>query len=128
MGGLKNALLLVGIFASLNSYAQSAMVVVGMAPEKGLTVSYNPATGVSEYDEQGYLTVGFVVQHEQFGIVNTWRESVRMVDCAKGSGYLYMRNMDNVYVGRSSWVSGGSSMASSKATLFCNISKSQKIY
>ncbi len=105
------------------------MIEIGSDPSRGARLSINQATETVQYDEAGYLTLGYVTQYVETGksvIIN--RSSVRISDCIAGMGFLYVRNMNNYFQFKGDWVSGGSSVSSVAATRFCEIAKNKKLY
>ncbi|MHA6898008.1 hypothetical protein [Ralstonia pseudosolanacearum] len=108
--------------------AQAQMVEIG-SDSYGAKLYVNPKTETIQYDEAGYLTLGYATQYtrpNQPVLID--RSYVRVSDCMVGMGFVYIRNMDNYFQFKSNWVDGGASVASLKGSLFCEIAKQKKLY
>lgn len=113
----------------LPMFANAQMLEIGSDSRIGMVVSINPLTETVQYDEAGFLTFGYVVQIVETGTpVQLNKSYVRIVDCKAGTGYVYVRNMNNYYQFKSPWVNGGASVASATGTLFCSVAKQKNVY
>lgn len=96
--------------------------------DQGASYTYNSKTGVTRHDEQGYLTLQFVVKISSQTESVKYKQSVRIEDCEKGFGYLYFREFDNHLYFKERWTRSGETSNDVVATGFCRIAKERRLY
>lgn len=109
-----------------SSYSQKTGVIEYNDQEASYT--YNSKAGVIGHDEQGYLTLQFVVQITGKTDSAKYKQSVRIEDCKKGFGYLYFREFDNYLYFKEQWTSSGTNSSDTVANGFCRIAKEHHFY